>query len=162
MNLNQKHIDTCMRIIILYIVNKLNRNMNINIYVYQKHVDTYMRMIILYIINKLNINMNIKCILQANKYMYANESFLAVVKELVQLVGRGESLCPGVDQFQQVRPTLVYSVLPFSYSSGVRVAGADQLITDFVDRSDALLTDQLSVSRELTESITQQLHYSRL
>ena len=89
--------------------------------------------------------------------MYPVKRLLAVVEELVQFPGGGQHLCAGVDQLEQVGPHLIDHVLPLGNGCRICVFGRDQLVTDLIDRCNALLTDVLCVTRELLEAVSQHL-----
>ena len=49
----------------------------------------------------------------------AAEHVLAVVEEFVEFTRCGQHLCPGVDQFEQIRPGFVQVILPFGNCGSV-------------------------------------------
>jgi len=93
-------------------------------------------------------------------YMNAQQSFLAVMEELVQFPWCRQCLCSSINQLQKVSPCLVDSILPFSNCRCVWVTSCDQLIADVIDGSNALLTNHLCVMCKLLESVAQHLQTS--
>lgn len=87
----------------------------------------------------------------------AVEDLLGVVVELVELVGGGEDLRPGVDELQQVGPGLVQAILPLCDGGGVAVAAVDQLVRLPIDAVHALLADVPGVTGKLSETLLQHL-----
>lgn len=81
----------------------------------------------------------------------------AVEEELVQLVGGGEHLRPGLHQLQQVGPGFVDAVLPLGDGGRLRVAVVDQLVHHLVDGRHPLLPHAARLRGELGELLLQDL-----
>jgi len=89
--------------------------------------------------------------------MNTQQSFLAVVEELVQFPRCRQCLRSSVNQLQQVSPRLVDSILPLSDRRCIRMASGNQLIADVVDSGDTFLANHLSLVCKLLESVAQHL-----
>ncbi len=87
----------------------------------------------------------------------AVEDLLGIMVELVQFVGGGEDLRTGVDELQQVGPSLVQAVLPLRDGGCVSMAAVDQLVRLPVDGVYALLADVPGVSGKFPETLLQHL-----
>ena len=93
-------------------------------------------------------------------YMNTQQSFLAVMEELMQFPRCCQCLCPSINQLQQVGPRLVDAVLPFSNCRCIRMASSNQLIADVIDGGNTLLANHLCFVCKLLESVTQHLKQS--
>ncbi|TNN65921.1 hypothetical protein EYF80_023921 [Liparis tanakae] len=82
-------------------------------------------------------------------------------EELVQLVGGGEHLRPGLHELQQVGPGLVHPVLPLGDGGGLQVAVVDELVHHLIDGRHPLLPHAARLCCKLRELLLQDLEFRR-
>lgn len=85
----------------------------------------------------------------------------AVGEELVQLVGGGEHLRPGLHELQQVGPRIVHPVLPLGDGGGLQVAVVDELVHHLIDGRHPLLPHAVRLCCKLREILLQDLEVCR-
>ena len=87
----------------------------------------------------------------------SSQDLLGIVVELMELEGGSKDLCPGVNELQQVSPSLVQPILPLRHRCRIAVPSVDQLVCQTIDAVHTFLTNVPRVPGKLPETFLQHL-----